>query len=60
MFFAGTLVGLFGGDCSRVGATMALIHAPGMIAIWFAPDTTNKSLGRTYAESLRDYEGRVR
>ena len=31
-----------------------------MIAIWFAPDTTNKSLGRTYAESLRDYEGRVR
>ena len=44
LFFAGALVGLFGGDYSRVGATMALIYALGMIAIWFAPDTTNKSL----------------
>lgn len=44
LFFAGALVELFGGDYSRVGATMALIYALGMIAIWFAPDTTNKSL----------------
>lgn len=44
LFFAGSLVGLFGGDYSRVGAVMALIYALGMIVIWFAPDTTNKSL----------------
>jgi len=44
LFFAGTLVGFFGGDYSRVGAVMALIYALGMIVIWFAPDTTNKSL----------------
>jgi MFS transporter, SHS family, sialic acid transporter len=44
LFFAGTLVSLFGGDYSRVGAVMALIYALGMIVIWFAPDTTNKSL----------------
>lgn len=44
LFFAGTLVNFFGGDYSRVGAVMALIYALGMIVIWFAPDTTNKSL----------------
>ena len=44
LFFAGTLVTFFGGDYSRVGAVMALIYALGMIVIWFAPDTTNKSL----------------
>jgi MFS family permease len=44
LFFAGTLVSFFGGDYSRVGAVMALIYALGMIVIWFAPDTTNKSL----------------
>lgn len=44
LFLAGGLVGLFGGDYSRVGAAMALIYALGMLVIWFAPDTTNKSL----------------
>lgn len=44
LFFAGTLVGLFGGDYSRVGAVMSMIYALGLIVIWFAPDTTNKSL----------------
>jgi SHS family sialic acid transporter-like MFS transporter len=44
LFFAGTLVAFFGGDYSRVRAVMALIYALGMIVIWFAPDTTNKSL----------------
>ena len=44
LFFAGTLVSFFGGDYSRVGAVMALIYALGMVVIWFAPDTTNKSL----------------
>jgi MFS family permease len=44
LFAAGSLVGFFGGDYSRVGAVMALIYALGMIVFWFAPDTTNKSL----------------
>lgn len=44
LFAAGSLVTFFGGDYSRVGAVMALIYALGMIVIWFAPDTTNKSL----------------
>jgi len=44
LFFAGSLVGYFNGDYSRIGALMALIYALGMIVIWFAPDTTNKSL----------------
>jgi MFS transporter, SHS family, sialic acid transporter len=44
LFAAGSLVSFFGGDYSRVGAVMALIYALGMIVIWFAPDTTNKSL----------------
>jgi MFS family permease len=44
LFFAGTLVGFFGGDYSRVGAVMASIYALGMIVIWFAPNTTNRSL----------------
>ena len=44
LFAAGSLVKLFGGDYSRVGAVMALIYALGMIVIWFAPDTTNMSL----------------
>ena len=44
LFAAGSLVSFLGGDYSRVGAVMALIYALGMIVIWFAPDTTNKSL----------------
>jgi MFS transporter, SHS family, sialic acid transporter len=44
LFFAGTLVAFFGGNYAHVGAVMSLIYALGMIVIWFAPDTTNKSL----------------
>jgi SHS family sialic acid transporter-like MFS transporter len=44
MFITTGLVGLFGGDLAKVGATMAFVYALGMIAIWWAPDTTNKSL----------------
>lgn len=44
LFGAGALVGLFGGNYAHVGAAMALIYALGMIVIWFAPDTTNRSL----------------
>ena len=44
LFAAGWLFTQFNGDHSRVGAVMAMIYALGMIVIWFAPDTTNKSL----------------
>jgi MFS family permease len=44
VFFAGWLVTLFNGNIPQVGAVMGLIYALGMIAIWFAPDTTNKTL----------------
>jgi hypothetical protein len=44
VFVAGTLVGWFGGDLAKVGAVMALIYAFGMVAIWFAPDTTGKTM----------------
>lgn len=44
VFFAGWLVTLFNGNIAQVGAVMGLIYALGMFAIWFAPDTTNKTL----------------
>jgi MFS family permease len=44
VIIAGTLVGWFGGDLAKVGAVMALIYAFGMVAIWFAPDTTGKTM----------------
>ena len=39
VFAAGSLVGVFGGDLSRVGAVAGLIYALGMIVVWWAPDT---------------------
>lgn len=44
VFAAGTLVVWFGGDFAKVGAVMGLIYALGMIAIWWAPETSNKDL----------------
>jgi MFS transporter, SHS family, sialic acid transporter len=44
VLFAGALAGLFGGDFAKVGAAMGLIYALGMFVIWFAPDTTYKSM----------------
>jgi SHS family sialic acid transporter-like MFS transporter len=41
---AGTLVTLFGGDFAKVGAVMGLIYALGMVAIWWAPETSNRGL----------------
>lgn len=41
---AGLLFNAFGGSYSTVGAAAALIYGFGMIAIWFAPDTTRKPL----------------
>ena len=44
VFMAGTLVAWFGGDFAKVGAVTGLIYALGMVAIWWAPDTTGKQL----------------
>jgi MFS family permease len=44
VFAAGTLVRWFGGDLARVGAVMGLIYALGMLAIWWAPETSNREL----------------
>ncbi len=45
VFVAGTLVAGVGGDFSKIGAATGLICALGMIAIWWAPDTSRKDLG---------------
>jgi SHS family sialic acid transporter-like MFS transporter len=42
---AGALFSAFGGSYSAVGATCGLIYALGLIAIWWAPDTTGRQLG---------------
>jgi len=44
VFVAGTLVVWLGGDFAKVGAVMGLIYSLGMLAIWFAPETSNKDL----------------
>lgn len=44
VFMAGTLMAWFGGDYSKIGAVTGLIYAFGMIAIWFAPDTSHKTM----------------
>jgi MFS family permease len=44
VLFAGGLVGFFGGNLAKVGAIMSLIYALGMIAIWWAPDTSGKTM----------------
>jgi MFS family permease len=41
---AGALMKIFGGDFAKVGVITSLIYALGMGIIWFAPDTTGKSL----------------
>lgn len=41
---AGALTSAFGGDYAKAGAIMGSIYALGMVAIWFAPDTTGKKL----------------
>ncbi len=44
VFAAAGLVGLFKGDYAKVGSVCALVYALGMIAIRWAPDTTDKDL----------------
>ena len=41
---AGALMQVFDGDYAKVGVITSLIYALGMVIIWFAPDTTWKSL----------------
>ncbi len=41
---AGLLFTAFGGSYPAVGTAAALIYGLGMVAIWWAPDTTRKSL----------------
>lgn len=41
----GPAVAGFGGHFSRIAAATGLIYALGMIAIWWAPDTSRKELG---------------
>ena len=44
VFAAGALFAAVGGSYPKVGATCGLIYGVGLIAIWWAPDTTDKSL----------------
>jgi len=44
VLFSGILFAALGGSYPMVGAFGALIYALGMIAIWFAPDTSGKNL----------------
>lgn len=44
VFISGALFAALGGSYPLVGAFGALIYALGMIAIWFAPDTSDKNL----------------
>jgi MFS family permease len=44
VFAAGALFTAFGGSYPAVGATCGLIYALGLIAIWWAPETTGKQL----------------
>ncbi len=42
----GALMQWFHGDYAKVGQITCLVYALGMIVIWFAPDTSQKDLGR--------------
>lgn len=44
VFTAGALATAFGGDFAKVGAATGLIYALGMVVIWWAPDTSSKTL----------------
>jgi MFS family permease len=44
VFGTGALIAAFDGDYPRVGFLTGMIYAAGMIAIWWAPDTTAESM----------------
>jgi MFS transporter, SHS family, sialic acid transporter len=43
IFATGTLMELFAGDYARIGRVTSLIFAVGLVAIYFAPDTSRQS-----------------
>jgi hypothetical protein len=44
IFAAGVLMELFAGDYARIGRVTSLLFLIGMLAIWFAPDTSQNQL----------------
>ncbi len=44
VLMAGALFGVMGGSYPKVGATCGLVYLLGMFAIWWAPDTSGKTL----------------
>ena len=47
VFAAGALFSVLGGSYPKVGAACGLVYALGLIVIWWAPDTTHKTLDET-------------
>jgi len=46
VFLAGSLLSALGGDYPMVGTVCSMIYGLGILAIWFAPDTTKSSLSQ--------------
>ncbi len=44
VFLAGALMAWSGGDYAKVGVITGLVYALGMVVVWWAPNTTDKSL----------------
>lgn len=44
IFATGAVTAYFGGDYARIGRVTSLIFLAGALAIWFAPDTTQRQL----------------
>jgi MFS family permease len=42
IFITGQLMALFGGEYARIGQVTSLIYAIGILAIWLAPDTSER------------------
>ena len=44
LFASGVLMGYFEGDYARIGRITGTFFVLGMVAIWFAPDTSKKQI----------------
>jgi hypothetical protein len=44
VFLTGSLTAYFGGDYAKIGQVTSLIYVVGMLAILFAPDTSQQGL----------------
>lgn len=51
IFATGLMMAVFEGDYARIGRVTSLIFLVGMVAIWFAPDTTRNNLDELVARS---------